>query len=55
LQHSTFVEECGYEAALSTDWGSVSIASDRFQLPRFTPWDGTQAKFMLRMAYMYRK
>lgn len=54
LQHSGFVEECGYEAALSTDWGCVSTASDGFQLPRFTPWDSTPTKFMLRMACMYR-
>ena len=48
-----FVEQCGYEAALSTEWGRVSRESDWFQLPRFTPWDHTPARFMLRMANEY--
>jgi peptidoglycan/xylan/chitin deacetylase (PgdA/CDA1 family) len=52
-QHALFVKECGYEAALSTNWGCVSQKSDLFFLPRFTPWDKTPTKFMLRMASIY--
>jgi peptidoglycan/xylan/chitin deacetylase (PgdA/CDA1 family) len=52
-QHALFVKECGYEAALSTNWGCVSHTSDLFLLPRFTPWDKTPLKFMLRMASIY--
>lgn len=52
-QHALFAKECGYEAALSTNWGGVSQKSDLFLLPRFTPWDKTPLKFMLRMASIY--
>jgi peptidoglycan/xylan/chitin deacetylase (PgdA/CDA1 family) len=52
--HASFAKECGYEAALSTNWGHVSRDSDLFRLPRFTPWDKTPIKFMLRMTSMYQ-
>lgn len=32
------VRELGFSAALSTQKGAASLASDAFQLPRFTPW-----------------
>lgn len=53
-QHALFVKECGYEAALTTDWGNVKKDSNLFQLPRFTPWDKNPTKFMLRLVSMYR-
>ncbi len=53
-QHAIFVKKCGYEAAFSTNWCCVSQKSDLFSLPRFTPWDKTPMKFMLRMASMYQ-
>lgn len=43
------VREAGFSAAVSTAWGTCTAASDRFQLPRFTPWDRTRLKFGLRM------
>lgn len=44
------VRGAGFEAAVSTAWGACTFMSDRFQLPRFTPWDRTRAFFGLRMA-----
>ncbi len=41
--------EAGFEAAFSTAWGSARADSDRFQLPRFTPWDAGGFKFGLRL------
>lgn len=53
FEQRDFVEKCGYEAALSTEWRCVSAGTDWFQLPRFTPWDDSPNRFMLRMADMY--
>lgn len=47
------VRECGYNAAVSTRWGVVDCNGDRWQLPRFTPWDSTPARFMLRLVQKY--
>ncbi|MEO8037128.1 MAG: polysaccharide deacetylase family protein [Betaproteobacteria bacterium] len=40
----------GFEAAVSTATGFATVDSDRFQLPRFTPWDRTLPRFAVRMA-----
>lgn len=40
----------GFEAAVSTAPGLANPASDRFQLPRFSPWDRTMPRFAVRMA-----
>lgn len=45
------VQQAGYQAAVSTQWGVASRSTDIWQLPRFTPWDSTPTKFMLRMIY----
>ncbi len=55
LQQVDRVKQHGYQAALSTQWGVAHRESDLWQLPRFTPWDTNPAKFMLRMAHMYRQ
>jgi len=52
-EHCQYVKECGYTAALSTDWGCVTPRSDIWMLPRFTPWDHTPNRFLLRMAQKY--
>jgi peptidoglycan/xylan/chitin deacetylase (PgdA/CDA1 family) len=44
-----FVRELGFESAVSTAWGAARRDSDRFQLPRFSPWDRTKTAFGLRM------
>ncbi|WP_280154024.1 polysaccharide deacetylase family protein [Piscinibacter sp. XHJ-5] len=38
-EHVAMAQACGFRAAVSTAWGAASAQSDRFQLPRFTPWD----------------
>lgn len=48
-EHVRMVREAGFSAAVSTAWGSASRASDRFQLPRFTPWSRKPWKFDLLM------
>jgi len=49
--HVQLVRELGFEAAVSTAWGAHDAGqTDYFQLPRFTPWDKGQLRFMLRMA-----
>lgn len=52
-EHVEIVREAGFEAALSTAKGVATTESDRFQLPRFTPWDDKPTKFMLRMISNY--
>lgn len=46
----SLVREAGFEAAVTTDWGVSDRHTDLFQLPRFTPWDRSPAKFLLRLA-----
>jgi peptidoglycan/xylan/chitin deacetylase (PgdA/CDA1 family) len=48
-EHVGMVRELGFEAAVSTARGVAHAASDPFQLPRFTPWDRTPGKFLLRL------
>jgi len=43
------IEDAGYLGAVSTQWGVATKNSDLFQLPRFTPWDNSPVRFMLRM------
>lgn len=47
--HVGMVKNLGFEAAVSTAWGVSNAASDRFQLPRFTPWDKSPGRFLLRL------
>jgi peptidoglycan/xylan/chitin deacetylase (PgdA/CDA1 family) len=48
-EHVDMVRELGFEAAVSTAWGVGHAASDPYQLPRFTPWDRTPRRFVLRL------
>ena len=52
--HSDMVRDLGFEAALSTHWGVSSKNTDRWQMPRFTPWDTTSVRFMLRLLWNQR-
>lgn len=45
------VKELGFDFAVSTTWGAATLSSDRFQIPRFTPWDRTRMRFGLRMGW----
>ena len=48
------VREAGFDAAFSTAWGVATAQSDPLQLPRFTPWERTPARFALRMLHNMR-
>ncbi len=48
-QHVRMVREAGYRAAVSTRPGTASSGADVYQLPRFTPWDRTPTRFVLRL------
>jgi peptidoglycan/xylan/chitin deacetylase (PgdA/CDA1 family) len=47
--HVEIVRQLGFQAAVATAWGTAGSAADRFQLPRFTPWDRNRLGFLLRM------
>lgn len=48
-EHVAMVRELGFQAAVSTAWGAATRDNDIFQLPRFTPWDFSSRRFLLRM------
>ena len=43
------IRSLDFDAALTTAWGVADAASDRMQLPRFTPWDQTRFRFGARL------
>jgi peptidoglycan/xylan/chitin deacetylase (PgdA/CDA1 family) len=53
-RHVGLARECGFEAAYSTRRGACSRASDRWQLPRFTPWDRSPARWISRLVLELR-
>ena len=55
LEHVHMVRELGFTAAVSTAWGAASRRSDRHQLPRFTPWDGTRWRYGARLMANLRR
>ena len=48
-EHVAMVKALGFRAAVSTAWGAATRSADLYQLPRFTPWDRTPARFTLRL------
>ena len=48
-QHVALVKTLGFKGAVSTARGAARRGTDCFQLPRFTPWDRTAARFSLRL------
>lgn len=48
-EHVAMVRELGFEGAVSTAWGAGS--GDLFQLPRFTPWDRSEMRFLARLTH----
>ena len=54
-RHVRLVREAGFAAAFTTSWGAARRGSDLFQLPRFTPWDRSSARFLLRLAHNARR
>lgn len=53
--HVRIVGDAGFEAAVSTAWGTARQNSDMFQLPRFTPWDKSEWRYVLRMVQNMRQ
>ena len=49
------VRDSGFEAAVATTWGAARRDSDRFQLPRFTPWDRRRWQFGLRLLHNLKR
>jgi len=49
VEHAAMARDCGFRAAVSTAWGAASARSDRFQLPRFTPWDRSRLRYGARL------
>lgn len=47
--HVKLIKKLGFTSAVSTSWGAARTVCDRFQLPRFTPWDKTPTRFVLRL------
>jgi peptidoglycan/xylan/chitin deacetylase (PgdA/CDA1 family) len=49
------VRALGFDAAVSTAWGAGTARSDPLQVPRFTPWDRTPKRFLLRLIHNYTR
>jgi peptidoglycan/xylan/chitin deacetylase (PgdA/CDA1 family) len=48
-EHVKLVKKLGFTSAVSTSWGAAISTCDSFQLPRFTPWDKSSTRFLLRL------
>lgn len=46
IQH---IEKMGYIASVTTEMGATSNDAHLFELPRFTPWDKTAARYIMRI------
>jgi peptidoglycan/xylan/chitin deacetylase (PgdA/CDA1 family) len=53
-RHIHMVAQAGYTSAVSTGWGAVTPAIDRFQMPRLSPWDRSETMFVARVLRMAR-
>lgn len=54
-KHTEYVRDAGFDAAVTTNSGVSRKSTDLYQLPRFTPWDRTTTRFLLRMALNARQ
>ncbi len=43
------VRSLGFDAAVSTQWGTSGAGDDPFQIRRFTPWDPSRLRFGIRL------
>ncbi|WP_233151680.1 polysaccharide deacetylase family protein [Pelomonas sp. KK5] len=48
-EHAQIAQDLGFDAAVSTAWGAADANTDGFQIPRFTPWDSSRARFGMRL------
>ena len=49
------VADAGFGAAFTTAWGACVGGDDRYQLPRFTPWDQQRWRFGARLVANLRR
>lgn len=49
-RHAAMLRSQGFEAAVTSAWGAARAGTDPFYLPRFTSWDRSAGRFLLRMA-----
>lgn len=54
-EHVEMVREAGFDAAVSTVAGSAHRGSQRFELPRFTPWERGRGRVGLRLLANLRR
>lgn len=47
--HRNIIKNLGFESAVTTEWGVSDLSTDRWALPRFTPWDQTPQRFAARL------
>ena len=52
-RHVAILKDLGFQAAVTTAPGTAGRGADPLQLPRFTPWDRTESRYLLRMMQNY--
>lgn len=52
-RHLELLRECGYRYAFTTSPGTAAHGCDRLQLPRFTPWDRSEGRYLAHMVQNY--
>ncbi len=48
--HVDMVRDLGFDAAVTTTWGTSRHGDNLFQLRRFSPWGTTRTRFLMQMA-----
>lgn len=48
-RHTAIVRDCGYEAAVTTAFGSGGVETDLMQIPRIAPWEMSTRAFVARL------
>ncbi len=52
-RHIAMLRSCGYRRAVTTAPGTATVGCSPWQLPRYTPWDRAQPKYLGRMLRNY--
>lgn len=53
-EHARMARDAGFSFAVSTAWGASRPMTDRFQMPRFTPWHRDVLKFCASLVRVAR-
>ncbi len=51
--HAALLEQAGFNCAVTTMPGAVGSLARRYEIPRFSPWDRTPARYLTRLALNY--